>query len=138
MPPKKQALQKWFHNPNLGHLLAAVLRDSLVWLSLGIAGLFTIETLLPGFVTLRFNLAYPLFLQAAIFLALLVVIDRFQVTFPASTRLNRFILMLGGLWFVAILFISLLKFSLLAKILTIATTLFILWLLWQEYLAPKK
>jgi hypothetical protein len=139
MPDKQQKTTlPWWQHSDFGLLVYAVLRDSFVYLSLGIAGLFTIETLLPGFVTFRFNLALPILFEAILFIAITLIVSRYQLAIPVSSRFNRFVLLLAGLWLVAILFISLLRFALISKLIIIAFTLLILRLLWAEYLNPQQ
>ena len=142
---RMKRFKELWHTTEFQFLLSIFLRDSLVWLSLGIVVLFTFETLLPGFITARFNLALPLLLHASIFLASLSVKQRAPIPDtrlssprPVLPRFTRFVLILSGLWFLIILFISLLKYSLPMKLFIVTMTAFILTLLWKEYLVPHR
>lgn len=95
--------------------------------------LFTLETLLPTFVTVRFSLTKFFFALTlgAFFVSLL---GRFlNISFPWNiTKKNPF-LWLGSLWMVAILTVSLFKFPLVTIPLLIALFLLSGYLFWHIF-----
>lgn len=129
--------QLLLREPSFGFLLFVILRDSLVWVTVGVAALFSLETILPGMVAPRFNLAYPLILQILLFLGLAWTVNHFHLQLPQTPRLNRFIAIIGLIWFIAILLLSLLGLSLLSKIGIFLLVFVILWLIWKEYISPR-
>ncbi len=87
-------------------------------------GLFTIETLLPTFITVRFSLTlFFFFLLLATFLVALLG-QFLELSFPYRITRKSPLLFLGLLWGTGILVISLVKFPLWALILM--TVLFVL------------
>ena len=73
-------------------------------------GFFTIETLLPTFVTVRFSLT-KFFFVLIVMTMLLALLGRFlKVTFPWNITKKSPLLWLGILWGISILAISLIKF----------------------------
>lgn len=100
-------------------------------------GLFTIETLLPTFITVRFSLTlFFFFLLLATFLVALLG-QFLELSFPYRITRKNPLLFLGLLWGTGILVISLVKFPLWALILM--TVLFFVcgYLFWQIFLNEK-
>ena len=130
--------QLLLREPSFGFLLFAILRDTLVWVTLGVAALFSLETLIPSMISPRFNLAYPIIIQVILFLGLAWTTKYFHLQFPPTPIWNRIITIIGLIWFIAILLLSLLGLSLSSKISIFLLVFIILWLIWREYLSPEK
>ena len=124
--------------PSFGFLLFVILHDALIWVTIGVAALFSLETILPGIVAPRFNLAYPLIIQILLFFSLAWTVNHFHLQLPRTPRINRFVAIVGLIWFITILFLSLLGLSLVSKISIFLLVFVILWLIWKEYLSPEK
>lgn len=111
----------------------ALLSEALLLGYLGFAALFTIETLLPTFVTVRLSLTKVLFVLILLSF-LLAALGRFlNLSFPFSLDKKSPLLWLGLLWMVAILAVSLLKFPLVVIVILIAGFLFIGYLFSQIF-----
>ena len=100
-------------------------------------GLFTIETLLPTFITVRFSLTlFFFFLLLATFLVALLG-QFLELSFPYRITRKSPLLFLGLLWGTGILVISLVKFPLWALILMTALFFVCGYLFWQIFLNEK-
>ncbi|MBP9728292.1 MAG: hypothetical protein KBD27_02850 [Candidatus Moranbacteria bacterium] len=92
------------------HVGYALLAEALLIGFVFFAGLFTLETLLPTFVTVRLSLT-KFFFFLVIGTMLLSLLGHFlQVSFPWNITKKNFLLWGGILWGIGILTLSLLKF----------------------------
>lgn len=111
----------------------AVLAEALVIGFLAFGALFTIETLLPTFVTVRFSLT--LFFGILILLAsLLSVLGHFlDISFTLQMHKKNPWLWLGLVWILGILLLSLYKFPLLTIPLIIISFFLVGFLFWKIF-----
>lgn len=96
-------------------------------------GLFTVETLLPTFVTARLSLTKFFFLLTLGALLLSLLGKFLNISFPWNISKKHPLLWLGILWTVGILAVSLFKFPLITIPILIALLLFSLSLFWQIF-----
>ena len=107
----------------------ALLRDTLTILFLGLTGLFTIENILPTFVSLHINLAYPVALSVFLLLALVSLARHGNIRYPSTLHPPAWFSILLVLWMLGIITNALLAFhtfSLVIILLLTATSLFLL------------
>lgn len=115
----------------------ALLAEALFIGFLYFVGFFTIETLLPTFVTVRFSLT-TFFLVLIIATMLLALLGRFlDITFPWNITKKSPLLWLGIVWGIGILLVSLIKFPPVILILIIALLLTALFLFWHVFFEEK-
>lgn len=94
------------------HVVYALLAETLFLGLLAFVGLFTIETLLPTFVTVRFSIT-KFFLGLSLLTFLLAALGQLiDIEFTLRIKKTSPLLWLGMLWAFAILTISLYKFPL--------------------------
>jgi hypothetical protein len=90
----------------------ALLAEALLWGFIGFIVLFTLETLLPTFVTVRFSLT-KFFLFLFLFSFILILLGRYlNISFSWPTNKKSPAVWLGLLWMLGILSVSLYKFPL--------------------------
>jgi hypothetical protein len=127
------------HSKETGLLqvLYALATEALVIGYLYFLGLFTVETLLPTFVTVRFSLA--LFLLVLVVLTLLIAaLGRFLgLSFPLTITPHHPLFVLALLWGISILVVSLIKFPPLSIPVIILLFLIVGYLFWQLFFEEK-
>ncbi len=118
-------------------VLYALATEALVIGYLYFLGLFTVETLLPTFVTVRFSLA--LFLLVLVVLTLLITaLGRFLgLSFPLTIAPRHPLFVLALLWGISILVVSLIKFPPLSIPVIILLFLIVGYLFWQLFFEEK-
>jgi hypothetical protein len=119
------------------HVVYALAVEGLGIGYLYLIGFFTIETLLPTFVTVRFSLAsFLLFLIVATIL--LALLGRFlDVSFGWNFTRNSPLLWLGSLWGIGILAVSLIKFPPMILLILIALFIAAGFLFWHVFFEEK-
>ena len=120
------------------HVVYALSTEALLIGYLYFIGLFTIETLLPTFVTVRFSLTkfFFLLLLATFLLSLL---GRFlSLSFSWNITRKSPLLWLGILWAIGILTVSLIKFPFPIIPLLIGGFLVVGYLFWQIFFEEEK
>jgi hypothetical protein len=107
----KTAFEKWRVSGSLS-VAYALLAEALLIGFVTFAGLFTIETILPTFISVRLNLtAFLALLLIGSFL--LATLGRFlNIDFPSGLRWRNPFLWIGIVWTIGILAVSLYKFPL--------------------------
>lgn len=125
---------KWKEN---GFLLVVytLLAEALVLGFFGFAGLFTLETLLPSFVTTRLSLTKFLFLLLSFTFALGLLGRYIDLSFHRPTKKSPLIWM-GLVWTLGILAISLYKFPLIIIPVLIAGFFIVGFLFWKIFTLP--
>src|SRR3989344_5586006 len=121
-----------FKDRNALAVMHALLLEFLVFGYLGFLGLFTLETLLPTFVTVRFSLAGLLLLT---FLAAILAEKLEKSYVPLQKPWHRLLFVPALLWILGILALSLYKFPLWAIIVLVLASLALLFLFWQLFFA---
>ncbi|OGI22469.1 MAG: hypothetical protein A2808_03135 [Candidatus Moranbacteria bacterium RIFCSPHIGHO2_01_FULL_55_24] len=125
-----------FKDRNALAVMHALLLEFLVFGYLGFLGLFTLETLLPTFVTVRFSLAgLLLFLLILTFLAAILAEKLEKSYVPLQKPWHRLLFVPALLWILGILALSLYKFPLWAIIVLVLASLALLFLFWQLFFA---
>ncbi len=115
------------------HVVYALCVEALLIGYLYFIGLFTVETLLPTFVTVRFSLT-KFFLLLIIASFLLSLLGRFlSLSFSWNTTRKSPLLWIGVLWAIGILTVSLIKFPLPLIPLLIGGFLLVGYLFWQIF-----
>lgn len=119
------------------HVVYALAIEALFISSLYFIGLFTIETLLPTFITVRLSLTkFFFFLILATFL--LSLLGRFlSLSFPWNITKKSPLLWLSILWSIGILAVSMIKFPFAMIPLLIALFLFSGSLFWSIFFEEK-
>jgi len=118
------------------HVVYALALEALFIGYLFFLGLFTVETLLPTFVTVRFSLTKFFFVLITTTI-LLSLLGRFlNVSFTWSITKKNPLLWLGLLWAIGILTVSMIKFLFFIPLLIV---LFLLsaYLFWQIFFEQK-
>lgn len=92
------------------HVVYALLTEALIIGYLGFAGLFTIETLLPTFVTVRFSLTKFLFILLMLSFVLTALANALDISFERKVYTKNPLFWCGLLWTLFILILSLYKF----------------------------
>lgn len=130
------ALTHWHATGFLAVLYALAVETLLIGF-IFFMGLFTVEMLLPTFVTARLSLTkFFFFLILGTFL--LSLIGRFlEVSFSWNITRKSPLLWLGILWAIGILALSLSKFPLILIPILIAGLLFSGWLFWQIFFVEE-
>ena len=103
------ALKKW-QDAGLLHVVYAILAEALLLGYLGFMGLFTIETLLPTFVTVHLSLTKLLIVLLLGSFGLAFLGRYLGIDFASGLRRRNPLLWIGIAWMVGILAISLYKF----------------------------
>ncbi len=100
-----------FIDKGYGHILYALLIETILLILLSFAGLFTLETILPGLISGRFVIGKLIIIVTLLFFftAFLGRLLGISLPIPISSSL-RTLLILMGLWALGILTISLLAF----------------------------
>lgn len=124
----EQRLEKWEKGGSL-LLFYALLIELLVMGYVAFLGLFTLETLLPTFVTVRLSLVKFLFWLILLTYLAATLGERLGLGFPFRLTKKSPLLWLGALWLAGILAVSLMKFPLWAIALLIAGFFLTLYLL---------
>ena len=128
---KKHALSI-LREKGLWLMLHALLSDAIVLVLVAFAGLMTLESLMPGFVSAHINLAKILFAIAVLFLAHFAVGHAYHI--PASEkRAPWWLLTILILWSSAIVISSLIKFPLYAIAIIFVFTAIIGKLLYDDF-----
>lgn len=116
----------------------ALLAEALIIGYLGFIALFTVETLLPTFVTVRFSLT-QFFLILFLLSFVLIALGRYlNISFEWKINKKSPALWLGLLWTLCILAISLYKFPPLTIPLIITGFFLIGFLFWKIFLGEEK
>lgn len=92
------------------HVVYALLAEALLIGYLYFIGLFTVETLLPTFVTVRFSLTTFLFILVLATIALSLLGRFLDLSFSWKITKKSPLLWLGIIWGIGILVVSLFKF----------------------------
>lgn len=107
--------------------------EFLVLLFLFLAFLWTAETLLPGFISLRINLTWYLILLLLL-TSLFLVFGKFQNIKPIqSKRFIKSLFSMIGLWSLLIIGVSLYHFSLWSILLILGCVMLISFLSWKHF-----
>ncbi len=106
-------MMKKFLETEYAHILFALLIEGIVLLLLSFAGLFTLETILPGIISTRFIIG-KLIIAATLLVFLTAFLGQMLgISFPITpTRPLRFLLIGSLFWAFGIFTISLLSFPL--------------------------
>lgn len=104
-----QIIDQWKASGFLA-VVYALLAEALFIGYLGFIGLFTIETLLPTFVTVRLSLTKFLFILVVLSVVLAAIGDTLDVSFRQTVSKKSPLLWIGLLWMLSILIVSLYKF----------------------------
>lgn len=100
-------------------------------------GLFTLETLLPTFITVRFSLTlFFFFLLLTTFLVALLG-QFLELSFPFKITRKSPLFILGLLWSTGILTVSLIKFPLWAIVILTVLFFFSSYLFWNIFVEEK-
>ncbi len=104
-------LRKKLVEEGYGHILYALLVETVMLMLIAFAGLFTLEMILPGIISGRFVLG-GLFIIASLFIFFAAFLGRqLDISFSAMhARMLRALLIIGILWTFSILTLSLLSF----------------------------
>lgn len=115
------------HDRGLGLAAFALLQDALLLILLGLGALLTAESILPGFVTSRFNLSKPIAL-AAIMIMLLISLRRHLDSISSFTdnKKTRILSAFVFLWVSVLTINALIAFSWWASVVVLALTILIL------------
>ncbi len=137
MTPLLQKITTLFRTTHTSGWLSVIHALALETLVVGymiFISLFTIETLLPTFITVRFSLTKFFFLLIAATMLTSLLSHLLSVSFRISWNLKNPLLWLGLLWGIGILIISLIKFP--VVLILILTTLFLAvgYLFWRIFL----
>ncbi len=116
----------------------ALLAEALIIGYLGFTLLFTVETLLPTFVTARFSLTTFLFVLVLLSFILAALGRYLDISFEQKINKKSPMLWLGLFWMLGILAISLYKFPPLAIPIIIAGFFLIGFLFWKILFGEEK
>ncbi len=103
-------------------MVYALLRDALMLLLLGLAGLFTLESILPTFVSLHLNLAYPITLSAILFVILAILGQQNGIRYSSTLRPPTWFVVILLLWLLGVVGNSLLAFHIIPLIVILLLT----------------
>lgn len=100
-----------FIDTGYGHILYALLIETILLMLLSFAGLFTLETILPGLISGRFVIGKLIIIVSLLIFFTAYLGQKLSISSPMTTyRSFRTLLVIGGLWALGILTISLLSF----------------------------
>lgn len=110
---KNSAILLQLRNRGALHVIYALGVEALIIGFVFFAGLFTLETLLPTFVTVRLSLTKFFFVLILAGIALSLLGQFLLISLPTRLTKKSPLLWLGVLWSIGILTVSLMKFPLL-------------------------
>ena len=94
-----------------GHVLYALLIEAVMLMLIAFAGLFTLETILPGIISARFVLGGLFIIISLLVFFAAFLGKRLDLSFPAAhAQMLRTPIIIGSLWSLGILILSLLAF----------------------------
>jgi len=131
------SLERW-RTSGILHVVYALAVEALIIGYFYFAGFFTIETLLPTFVTIRFSLAKFLFILMLSTFATALLGRYLDITFSWNITKKSPLLWLGILWAIGILSVSLVKFPLPLIPVFIAGFLLSGYLFWNIFFEKEK
>ncbi|MFZ1719948.1 MAG: hypothetical protein WAU28_01180 [Candidatus Moraniibacteriota bacterium] len=100
-----------FREKGYGHILYALLIETMLLILLSFAGLFTLETILPGLISGRFVIGKLIVVVTLLFFFTAFLGRSLGISLPITISSSlRTLLILMGLWALGILTISLLAF----------------------------
>lgn len=100
-----------FREKGYGHILYALLIETILLILFSFAGLFTLETILPGLISGRFIIGKLIIVVTLLFFFTAFLGQYLGISFPMTISSSlRALLIIGGLWALGILTISLLAF----------------------------
>lgn len=100
-----------FIDKGYGHILYALLIETILLILLSFAGLFTLETILPGLISGRFVIGKLIIIVTLLFFFTAFLGRSLGISLPITISSSlRTLLILMGLWALGILTISLLAF----------------------------
>lgn len=100
-----------FIDKGYGHILYALLIETILLILLSFAGLFTLETILPGLISGRFVIGKLIIIVTLLFFFTAFLGRLLGISLPITISSSlRTLLILMGLWALGILTISLLAF----------------------------
>lgn len=120
-----------FREKGYGHILYALLIETILLMLLSFAGLFTLETILPGLISGRFIIGKLIIVVTLLFFFTAFLGRYLSISFPMTISSSlRALLIIGGLWALGIIMISLLAFptwSIPLFLISFATIGYIFW-----------
>lgn len=100
-----------FIEKGYGHILYALLIETILLLLISFVGLFTMETILPGIISIRFTIGKLIVVSTLLIIFATSLGQHLGISFPLSSSMHSRILLIGGLlWTLGILTLSLLSF----------------------------
>ncbi len=139
-----ETLRKFFA-PRLEHckkngsfaVLYALLAEGLLYGYLGFIMLFSLETLLPTFISVRLSLTLFFFVLISLSFVLALLGRFLEIDFKWSERENHLLIRIGILWGIGILALSLYKFPPILIPAILLAFFFIGYLFFKEFLDKK-
>ncbi len=128
----KNALDN-FREKGYGHIFYALLVETILLMLLSFAGLFTLETILPGLISGRFIIGKLIIVVTLLFFFTALLGRYLGISFPMTISSSlRALLIIGGLWALGILTISLLAFPIWSIPLFLISFATIGYIFWKE------